>query len=187
MLLLRASGCPSWFGVIIIWGQCILPLSTPSQNFCLPLLSPPFFLSFQTSGEYKCIATDVTFMEFYPQVSCYRSTWPCPVWDRRVSSLFFLSLCSLTSKQLFPSLISLQKCFHLHSPLMSYLHITQLTTWPEMWTSVKNPSAIYTFSSRARNILNLEDSEQAMCPFTMSAVRFKWDHSKLCFHLPNCF
>lgn len=34
---------------------------------------------------------------FYSQDSCYRSTWPCPFWDRRVfSSLFFLCLCSLS-------------------------------------------------------------------------------------------
>lgn len=94
----RAGGCSNQFGVI--WGQCTLPFSTSkSEHLCSPCLLPS---SLQWNGLYHSnllwsinVLPQMSLLwTFYPQVSCHRSTWPCPLWDRRVSSLFFLSLFS---------------------------------------------------------------------------------------------
>lgn len=115
----QASGCYSWFGFIIIWGQCILPFSTSkSEVLCSPLVSSlllfngmDFLYLSKLLGNINVLAQMSLLLTFYPQVSCYRSTRPCPAWDRRVSSWFFLCLCSLSHLQAVPILDPVAKVF----------------------------------------------------------------------------
>lgn len=62
----------------------------------LPTLQWDFLYLSKLLGNTNVLSQMSFLWKFYPQVSCYRSTWPCPVWNGRVSSLFFLCLCSLS-------------------------------------------------------------------------------------------
>lgn len=142
-------------------------------------------LSFQTFGKHKCIVTDVISMEILPSgfVLQVYLTLSC-LKRKSFFSVLPLSLLSLTSKQLFPSLILLQKCFHLHSPLISYPHITQRHLIRDENSCKESCSHMYfLFQDACLKIQN----KQCKCPFKTSSDIFKWDHSELCIHPSKCF
>lgn len=149
------------------------------RTFMFPLSSPFFFamewtLSFQTSVEYKGIATDVTSMDLLPsgllpQVYLTLSSL------RQKFLLYFSSLSALPHLQVVVPICDLAaKVF---SPSFTTDVLPSYNTAHHLIRDVN--SSKESFSHRyflfqgKEYICLLEDSEQAMCLFKMSAVRFK--------------
>lgn len=126
---------------------------------------------------------------FYLQDPCYRSTWTYVLFETEEFLLCSSSVSALSHLQAVVPIFDLAA--KVLSPSSTADLLPLYNTAHHLIRDVnscKEPfSYLYPSSSMERNICASLKIQIQMCPFETSAIRFKWGHSKLCIHHPNCF